>query len=113
MEITIQILRVICVLFIGGMVGFFSGLSLKNHSELKMHKMAICKLIEELEDLKTELRVKKLTTKIEEMVFGDDKPEDLEKAIKEVAEAEGFEAAVIKKKVAKKTTKKTNKKENK
>ncbi len=51
------------------------------------------------------------------MTFGDDKPEDLEKAIKEAADKEGLgvDAIIIKgkKKPAKKTTKKADKEEKK
>lgn len=112
-----NIAKGILIIFWGIFMGFFLGLTVKNYYILKIHTRAINKLIDELERIHIEKSARELAGKITDMIFGDDKPEDLEKAIKEAADEEGLDVDSIvikgKKKPAKKTTKKAEKKEKK
>lgn len=111
MEASELALRIVVVM-LGLLTGVATGLALNNRRELKMHRHGLSKLIDMVTKLEIEMTAKKITDQIADLVMGKDSPEDLEKAIREVAEKEGFDATVIKaKKTAKKSTKKSTKKE--
>lgn len=110
------IIKGILIILWGIVLGFFIGLTVKNYYMLKLHSRAISKLIEEAERATIERKARELADKIGDMIFGDDKPADLEVAIKEVAKEQGFDTVAIKKatkKTTKKATKKADKKEKK
>ena len=101
----------------GIIVGFFIGLTIKNYYEIKLHRKTISKLIDEVEHLTIEKEARKLADRITSLLFGDDKPEDLEKAIEDLANESGVTVGKIvihgEKEPVKKTTKKATKKADK
>lgn len=119
METVLEILKIITSIILGAMLGFAFILSLRNYRELVVHRKAICKMLDELDKMMIHQKAEELASNITNIIFGDDKPEDLEKAISDLAEEKGLEVQVIakkrkaEKKLAKKTTKKSTKKENK
>lgn len=107
----------ILIVIWGVLLGIFCGMIIRNRYEIRLHREALNKIIDELERIHAENKARELAGKITDLIFGEDRPEDLEKAIKEVADDEGFEVDSIivkgKKKPAEKATKKAEKKEKK
>ena len=102
------------------MIGVSLGLSLRNYYDLKLFRKVLSKVIDELERATIREKARELADNITEMIFGEDKPEDLEKAIADMAKEKGCELISVKKgkkgttveiKKEKSSAKKTNKKE--
>lgn len=104
------------------MVGASLGLAIRNYYDLKLFRKVLSKMMDEFEKMMIREKARELADNITELIFGDDKPEDLEKAIAEVAKDKGCELIAVRKgkkgttveiKGEKTFKKKTNKKENK
>lgn len=108
-----EIIRGIWLIVLGVLTGTAFGLAIRNYNELRLHRHGMAKLIDLVTKLEVEITTKKIADQITDMIFGEDKPEDLEKAIKEVANKEGFDVDAVVVKSKKKSTKKSTKKETK
>lgn len=107
------------------MVGVSLGLAVKNYYDLKLFRRVLSKMMDEFDRMMIKEKARELADNITELIFGEDKPEDLEKAIAEVAKDKGCELVAVKKgkrgttveikeeRVSKKTTKKATKKADK
>ena len=85
-----KILLGVWVIFLGMATGFALGLAIRTYKEQKIHRRMIIELIDKLEDVYVHYRAEKLAGEVTDAIFGKDKPEDLEKAVKEVAKAQGL-----------------------
>lgn len=116
---------ILCICW-GIVAGAALGFALRNYRDIKILREAVCKLIADYKRMQIEKEAEKLARLTTDLIIGDTKPDDLEKAIKEVANNHGCkgvevevqlkkspEAEKVTKKTTRKTAKKTTKKEEK